>query len=234
MDSLLKHRIEADNYLVDKLEKGYIALGKNAADTLENLYLGFQRISWYTSCTMQDYKSICLRLASEDFRALQDIKYHTIDHRTAYKKILELFFEHIINKLPPSDVERLKGRLRTSTLKGIMGFTANFAGKNTTIRALIYGLASLFYINKNFLINIAPHLKTVRLMGLLEHYGLLHKRMQAAYRLEKLDPGFYQILRYYHVDGLYFLVEPGISKYLGYGRPRNAEDVFKMIEDLLS
>ncbi|GLR10830.1 hypothetical protein GCM10007905_35500 [Mixta theicola] len=62
----------------------------------------------------------------------------------------------------------------------------------------------------------------------------MHKRMQAAYRLEKPDPEFYQILRYYHVDGLYFLVEPGIKKYLGYGRPRNAEQLFKMIEDLLS
>ncbi|MDR7343812.1 hypothetical protein J2X14_002232 [Pantoea alhagi] len=226
-------RIESDRVLAGYLERGYDAFNNKSKDTINNLHAGLQRMIWYTSCTLDDYKDVCSELTHEDIRAFKNISYH-FNHRDAYIKTIEIFFDFLIKDLSPPQLKVLKSKLKTGAIKALTGLAGNYASTGATNRALVYGLASAASVSRNFSAHITPSLRSINLLSLVEHYGLLQKRLQAAHRLEKLDPAFYKVLYYYKLEGLYYYAEPKIKKYLGAGRPRSEQEVYQAIKEILS
>lgn len=233
MNRELLRRMESDRMLAGYLEKGYEAFNNKSKYTIENLYSGLQRMIWYTSCALDDYKDVCSELTHEDIRALKNISYH-FNHRDAYIKILEIFFDFLIKDLSLSQLNILKSKLKTGAIKALTGLAGSYASTGATNRALVYGLASAASVSGNFFAHITPSLRSINFLSLVEHYGLLQNRLQAAHRLEKLDPIFYKVLYYYKLEGLYYYAEPKIKKHLGAGRPRSEQEVYQAIKEILS
>ncbi|GLR07591.1 hypothetical protein [Mixta theicola] len=221
--------MESDRVLAGCLERGYEAFNNKSKYTIENLCSGLQRMIWYTSCALDDYKHVCSELTHEDIRALKNISYH-FNHSDAYLKTIELFFAFLIKGLSPLQLNILKSKLKTGAIKALIGVASSYATTGATNRALVYGLASAASTRGNFGAHIIPSLRSINLLSLVEHYGMLQKRLQAAHRLEKLDPIFYKALYHYKLEGLYYYAEPKIKKYPSAGRPRSEQEVYQAIK----
>ncbi|QHM70595.1 hypothetical protein [Mixta intestinalis] len=236
MDFNLRKMDEANKRMAEFLEKGYEAFGKNSHEVLQNLYAGFQRASWHATCalvTFEEFSEVCAEIRHEDYRAFQNIKHH-IDYLKGYRTVLELFFDLIVKNLSSSQLDILKSKIRHASFKSAQGFMGAIATTGTTNRALVYALANLFYSSPYFTLTSAPFLKrSVNLLSFVELYGILQQRIQAANRLKLLDAEFYRLLYSARAEGFYLFLEPALKRYLGYGRPRNEQEVFMMLKDFL-
>jgi hypothetical protein len=229
----INRRAQADKKLAEALDKGYALHGENGKEVLTNLYNGLVRASWYSSCLFEDYQDTCEKLRSEDKQFLKSII-------TAYSKddavyrILSLFFQYVFSSMMDSQIDNIYRRMKQDPFlrTQIHGFAVMASG-NVTKNALTSGLMSLA-VNSAKLSRLASFAAklTSGAFSVLEHYGELQRRVQAADNLKLIDQHFYNILCREHLETYWYFVEGLLRPHLT-TPPRTEDEAYKAITQIL-
>lgn len=70
----LKRQLLAERKIAQSLEKGMRASFISAEKTLDDIYYGAERISWYSSCFIDKHHDVCQQLKTEDVRMIKALK----------------------------------------------------------------------------------------------------------------------------------------------------------------
>ncbi|MGD8108091.1 hypothetical protein ACQE32_15775 [Pantoea sp. FN0302] len=100
----LKRQLLAERKIAQSLEKGMRASFISAEKTLDDIYHGAERISWYSSCFIDKHHDVCQQLKTEDVRMCKALL-------SLYKRkdvIAELFQYYIDYVLQNMEVEQAK------------------------------------------------------------------------------------------------------------------------------
>ncbi|UQY44864.1 hypothetical protein [Mixta hanseatica] len=222
----LKWQLLAERKIAQSLEKGIQQSLISAGKTLDDIYHGAERISWYSSCFIDKHHDVCRQLKSEDVRMIKALK-------ELYKRkdvILDIFIYYIDYLFQQASHYLLQESvIKTS---GLISDTVN---DKATKYVLSYTLAKILLGSSDF------HLtKRIRLnknlytgFSVFQFYGKVQKAAMAARRLKEIDYCFYKILYSKNIEMLYIYVEPVMSKIIDRvqeGSPITTEDLIKIVK----
>lgn len=201
----LKRQLLAERKIAQSLEKGIQQSFISAGKTLDDIYHGAERISWYSSCFIDKHHDVCRQLKSEDVRMCKALL-------LLYKRkdVIAEIFQHYINYLLQNmDIEQTK----VIAVK-MFGFNIEMLNAKTTNKVLAYTLAK--GISESIVISatVRSVLNTTAFNGFsfIQFYGKAQKSALAARRLKVLEPKFYKILYQANIEMLYIYVEPVFYK----------------------
>lgn len=201
----LKLKLSSDYELAKSLDKGIKGTAIGARKTIDDIYHGAERASWYTSCFFDRYSDICEQLKAEDIRMLMAIKV-LFQRKDVIFSMFEAYIKYILKKGRPTRAQNI---VRTST--GI--YTEYLVGR-TTKEAISYGIAKTLSESLKITHNARVFLDSKGYWALtaLQYYGKNQKAAMAARRLYFLDPAYYHILYRMNVEMLYIFIEPIMAK----------------------
>ncbi len=226
-------RAQADRKLAETLDKSYAMHGENGKEVLTNVYNGLVRASWYSSCLFDDYQDVCNKLRSEDKQFLKSI-IDSYSKEDAIYRILTLFFHYIFSAMLDSQIDNIYRRMKDdSFLRKYVHIFAAMASGSATKKALVFGLVGLS-INSAKLSRLASLAKGLSSgsLSILEHYGELQRRVQAADNLKLIDQHFYHILCREHLETYWYFVEGLLRPHL-MSPPRTEDEAYKAITQIL-
>lgn len=171
------------------LDKGIEGIARSSKETLNNIGNGIERMSWYTSCLLNNYQDVCQELKTEDKRAVNAII-------QVYKRrdvILDMFLLYVTYVL--KDKERTETKAR-STTRFTSELLADFTAGRLTKKALAYSIAKTLAESSfvSFTVRKQIHKRGFYLLTASEYYGRVQKAAISARRLRVIDPAYYNIL----------------------------------------
>ncbi|QHM74134.1 hypothetical protein C7M52_00055 [Mixta theicola] len=227
----MDERRRADSQLAEVLSRAYVAVGDNAKDVWKHLYLGVERITWYSSCFFDDYQGICHQLRRQDYNELQSIL-HGYQRSDVCALVFTLFIEYLLLPLSEADVRAVMQKIKNDLHIDLMQRAALIASGSVAKKTVAYSIASAV-ITRRPGINIYKTVsRRAMLLTVIEHYGILQERTKCARKLWRTDYVFHDILASNRVETFWFYVEPVLGKYLTAPRKKE-QDVYKIISELL-
>lgn len=228
----LKLKFKADKALGLVLEKGIKATATGAYNTLNDVYYGIERASWYSSCIFEKYQDICQELGHEDIRMIKAIK-QLFKHADIIAFMLELYVNYKIIQYKKEPEKST--RSMTENMTGVAGSLATGRATNkifshSIAEAVAYSVKTTAAV-KSQTGNIGMVWFTAAQM-----YGRNQKAAMAARRLRMYDPGYYNILYKADIEMLYIFIEPIISaiiKEIKSAVALSTEDILKIVREKL-
>ena len=219
----LKRRLLAERKIALSLEKGIQESVVSAGKTLDDIYSGIERISWYSSCFIDRHQDICRQLKAEDIRMIKAVMM-LYKHKDVIAEILFHYFNYLLKDDDPVRVRRLT--VNTSR------FTAEMLAGRTAKSAMAYSLAKGFSESALIIASVRKALNTIAFQGfsIMQFYGKIQKAVMAARRLKILEPQFYNILYLAELDMFYIYLEPFLSQLITEIKSLPQPDVEKILE----
>lgn len=201
----LKRKLLAERKIAASLESGIKQSFISAAETLNDVYAGMERASWYTSCLSDKYQSSCQELKAEDMRMIKAIM-AIYKHKDIISEIFSLYIDYALR-----NSTRTQGQALTIQ---VAEFTAESVAGKSAKKAMAYSLAKLIAESALIKITIRKSLNTISFHGfsIAQFYGKIQKSVMAARRLKALEPNFFKVLYQAEIEMLYIYVEPVLSK----------------------
>ena len=201
----LKLKFQSDRQLALYAQQGVIGTWKELKEIGSDIYSGIERASWYSSCLMPKYQSVCDELISEEKRMSFSIMsiYH---HRDVIAHMIYLYFECVINDAENGNKEN---RVRTMD-SGVTGVIKKHPTDKATRLAIALTLAKSLsaseLISEVVIERLARRVPSVVIVFQL--IGIDQKCVVAARLLKTRAPKYYAILYAAQLEMLYYFVEP--------------------------
>ena len=204
-NSLILNKLDADRYMANLLDKSLAGVQQQAVQQAHLIYSGVERLSWYSSCFLDNYQDVCTRLKQEDKRFLKALVV-LVKHHDTIREMLEIYINYMFENLSDQ-------RIRNITLilsKAGAGFTTATLTKFT----IAYTIATLAASSLSMQVSISSALTKWSTRGVAAAgiYGYAQVASQAAERLLYKHSRYYRDLYNRDLEMLYFLVEPIIDR----------------------
>ncbi|BEM74006.1 hypothetical protein SME36J_34290 [Serratia marcescens] len=205
----LKQRLKADRKIALALDKGIVETVNSMSASVENIYLGAERGSWYLSCFFDRYADTCNELKQEDIRmALAIAKIYK--RRDVIFDMFHLYFEYVLKDISE---ENINGAVRNTVTK-VAGVVSSVTSSQAARKGIAYTaaktLASSGLVTSAMRAKLSDRIPIY--LKVAQTYGLQQKAAFAARRLKSLDAGYYWILYANKIEMLYFFIDPILSK----------------------
>lgn len=204
-NSLILNKLEADRYMANLLDRSLDALQQQAVQQAKNIYSGAERLSWYSSCFMDNYQDVCTRLKQEDIRFARAI-FTLAKHNDVIREMIEIYVNYLFENL--SD-QRIRNIIR------ILAMSGTFVTSSTLTRLSIsYSISALVATSLGMKVSVEGALTVWagRGIALVGAYGYVQIASQAAERLLHKHGRYYRDLYGRDLEMLYFLIEPIIER----------------------
>lgn len=205
----LRMKLESDRKIADSLQKGIASTPGAFRKSLNDIYLGMERASWYSSCFFDKYQDVCEELKSEDVRMFMSV-IELYKRRDALLDIFKMYVDYVLkdkfkdsDKSSPQELARKGAGIASSKAVGT-------ATKITMSYALAKGLSESVGVSNA--VRTMVNARGVTVLTIFQIYGNSQKAALAARRLRSLDPAFYSILYKMKIEMLYIYIEPVLSK----------------------
>ncbi|MDF7661806.1 hypothetical protein PUG81_22790 [Erwiniaceae bacterium L1_54_6] len=204
----LKLKLSAEKELSLTLEKGIKGTAVGAYNTLDDVYHGIERASWYSSCFFDKYQDICKEVNREDLRMLKAIKV-LYKRRDVIAFMMELYIKHLFSKYEERPIE-----FANNSLKKITGVAAGIVTNRAINKVFSYSIAESVANATNTTLAVKNRIGSMGMIwfSAAQMYGKNQKAAMAARRLRMLEPGYYQVLYRENIEMLYVYIEPIISR----------------------
>lgn len=202
-------RIGSDKDLAVRLDHAVAGVKDGAIEYLNNLGDATTRLLYYTSCFTDNYQDVCKRLSIEDKRFADGI-YQLVTHRDIIFRMIRIYIETLLN----GKSEDRKRNILEKTIR----LTTHYSVKQISKIGLLYAVAKyICYGNKmNSAVQNAFNNKIAGkgaiALFVLNTYSLVQQAADSANRLKNNSPLFYHALYTEHLEMMYFLIEPVITK----------------------
>ncbi|AIN15436.1 hypothetical protein BZ17_631 [Yersinia pseudotuberculosis IP 32953] len=202
----LKEKLNADRVLSLSLDRGIKGTIKSAKGTIESVYSGAERASWYTSCFFEKYASECQEIKSEDKRVMKAIS-EIYKRSDVIYDMIKLYIDYVLEKNTPRE------NMRSTTYYSV-NLGAKISVTTATKKAMAYSIAKTVSesISMSNIVRTEINRKGLFLITSIDLYGKVQKSAMAARRLQIIDPGYYNSLRANNIEMLYIYIDPIISK----------------------
>lgn len=201
----LKLKFQSDRQLAIYSQQGVEGTWKALKGIGSDIYSGIERVSWYSSCLMPNYQSVCDELISEEKRMSLSIL-SIYQHRDVIAHMIYLYFEYVINDTENGNRE---DRVRTMN-SDVTGMIKNYpTGKATRLAialTLAKSLSASGLLSEVVIERLSRRVPSVVIVFQL--IGLDQKCALAARRLKTLTPEYYAILYAAQLEMLYYFIEP--------------------------
>lgn len=202
----LKEKLNADRMLSLSLDRGIKETMSSAKGTIESVYSGVERASWYTSCFFEKYASECQEIKAEDARIIKAIS-EIYKRSDVIFDMIKLYVEYVLDKHTPR--ENARSSAYHSSHVG-----ANLVVSMATKKSMAYSIAKT--VSGSFsvsnIVRAEINKKGLFLINAADLYGKVQKSAMAARKLQVIDPGYYNLLRINNIEMLYVYIDPVISK----------------------
>jgi len=213
-------RIGSDKDLALRLDRAVAGVKDGAIEYLNNLGDATTRLLYYTSCFTDNYQDVCKRLSIEDKRFVDGI-YQLVTHRDIIFRMIRLYIETLLNG--KSEDRKI------NILEKAIHITTPYSIKQISKIGLLYAVAKYICIGNKM--NSAVHNAFINKIAgkgaialfVLNTYSLVQHAADSANRLKNNRPLFYHALYMEHLEMMYFLIEPVITK-SGYFNIGSASD----------
>lgn len=206
VSSYLKVKLDAERKIADALTKGVREVPGTSRKTLDDIYHGAERASWYSSCFFDKYQDVCKELGKEDVRMFIAIQ-QLYKRKDVILDIFTAYVKHVLKDDSGEPPERKFARDGANIVSTMV--TANVT-KMVLAYTLAKGLSES--ISLSLSVRTFANDKAVWLLNGLQYYGKIQKAAMAARRLRIIDPAFYFILYHMKIEMLYLFIEPVLSK----------------------
>ncbi|HFG6255437.1 TPA: hypothetical protein ACGHOQ_001013 [Salmonella enterica subsp. diarizonae serovar 61:l,v:z35] len=204
-NSLILNKLDADRYMANLLDQSLAGVQQQAVQQAHLIYSGVERLSWYSSCFMDNYQEVCTRLKQEDKRFLKALVV-LVKHHDTIREMLEVYINYFFENLSEQRIRNI-----TLTLsKAGAGFTTATFTKFT----IAYTIATLAASSLSMQVSISSALTkwSTRGVAVAGIYGYAQLASQAAERLLHKHSRYYRDLYSRDLEMLYFLIEPIIDR----------------------
>lgn len=203
---ILRQHMQAERKMALSLDKGVKGVYAKAIDTTELLYDGFERLSWRTSCLIDEYEDVCQEIKIEDSRYALGVM-ELFNKRDILLHMLVLYVEFVLD-----DEDRTQSEVR-SNARGTSKLLAGFAAGLLTKRAIAYTIGKSLSGSPEILASIRKHTykKGTVALTAVTLYGQVQRAAMAARKLRMLEPRYYNILYNNKIEMLYIYVDPVIT-----------------------
>lgn len=133
----LKFKLESDKKVADSLQKGIASVPGAVRKSLNDIYLGMERASWYSSCFFDKYQDVCKELKSEDVRMFMSV-IELYNRRDALFDIFKIYVDYVLKNKPNNSD---KSSLQELARKGA-GIASSKAVGTATKITISYALAT--------------------------------------------------------------------------------------------
>ncbi|WP_053115617.1 hypothetical protein [Winslowiella iniecta] len=200
------NRLELDKALAVVLDKGVNEVQRETLKQGKNVYKGFQRLSWYTSCFTNNYKDVCANLKHDDLRFAKAVV-QVVKRYDVIFDIVELYVKKLIGHITSGEEEDIEREIFHAGGKSASIFVSNRGLAYSVSMAICSSLSMTIALDSTF---TKYSTVTVALAGA---YGHVQDATAAARRLKDRYPIFYQALYHEDLEMLYFLVEDILGRY---------------------
>lgn len=201
----LKRKLLAERKIAASLEKGIKHSFIAAEETMDDVYSGLERASWYLSCLSDKYRGVCQELKAEDVRMIKALL-ALYKNKDIIEEIFIRYIDYILKHADPSQAKNL--------VINISGFTAEALAGKATREVLAYSLVRSILTSSKFTASLKHVSNKILFNGFtaVQFYGKVQKAARASRRLKKIDPDFHQILYLLDIEMLYIYVEPVLAE----------------------
>lgn len=105
-NSLILNKIDADRYMANLLDRSLDAVQQQAVQQAKNIYSGVERLSWYSSCFMDNYQDVCTRLKQEDIRFAKAI-FTLAKHIDVIREMIEIYVNYMFENLSDQRIRNI-------------------------------------------------------------------------------------------------------------------------------
>ncbi|MFT0683632.1 hypothetical protein [Enterobacter hormaechei] len=204
-NSLILNKLDADRYMANLLDRSLEAVHQQTLQQAKTIYSGVERLSWYSSCFMDNYQDVCTRLKQEDIRFAKAI-FTLAKHNDVIREMIEIYVNYMFENLSDQ-------RIRNITR--ILAMSGTFVTSSTLTRlSIAYSVSALVASSLGMKVSVEGALTTwaTRGIALAGAYGYVQIASQAAERLLHKHGRYYRDLYGRDLEMLYFLIEPIIER----------------------
>lgn len=204
-NSLILNKLDADRYMASLLEKSLDAVHQQTVQQAKIIYSGMERLSWYSSCLMDNYQDVCTRLKQEDIKFAKAI-FTLAKHNDVVREMIEIYVNYMFENLSDQ-------RIRNITR--ILAMSGTFVTSSSLTRlSFAYSVSALVASSLGMRISVEGALTTwaTRGVALAGAYGYVQIASQAVERLLHKHGRYYRDLYDRDLEMLYFLIEPIIER----------------------
>ncbi|WP_313683719.1 hypothetical protein [Pantoea sp.] len=226
----LRLKFSAEKELSLTLEKGIKGTAIGAYNTLDDVYHGIERASWYSSCFFDNYQDVCKEIGHEDLRMLKAIK-ELYRRRDIIAFMIDLYIKYLFSKYEERPTEAANHGLKKTA-----GVVAGIVAARATNKAFSYAIAEAIANATNTTLAVKNRVGSMGMIwfSAAQMYGKNQKSAMAARRLRMSDPGYYRLLYRANLEMLYVYIEPIISDIINdikrISKP-TAEDIAKVLKE---
>ncbi|WMY76417.1 hypothetical protein RHD99_11035 [Buttiauxella selenatireducens] len=205
----LRMKFQSDRHLAEVAQRGFITVVESMPGVLVDIYSGFERASWYSSCLFPKYNEVCRELSDEEVRSFNAIQ-SIFEYNDVIAHMIFLYLKSVSDDIK-------EGSENGSALK----LTRNMAGLAAHMnisggtRYAFAASASVALSRTGFMSKIAAERALPRMswsIFAIQFFGIQQHCALAARHLKTISPEYYQILYDAKLEMLYYFVEPILNE----------------------
>ncbi|CAI1627682.1 hypothetical protein [Serratia plymuthica] len=222
ISSIIKSRTTSEKNAAIALEKAVKGVGRSSQETLQDVKLGVERASWYSSCLFDKYDNVCSELKNEDSRFIKSV-FEIYKRKDVIADIMQMYVSEELKKTSNSKIQSLDIKLA----KVIAGYSGGRLTKTAMANSLSILIVNSFGFKNEVLFQLNKY--SLAIVTATYFYGKVQMAAQWAKKLRSLSPELYYMLYQNNMEMLYFLVGEKIEKTLINSMDLRGEDRFVSI-----
>jgi len=201
----LKMKFQSDRQLAIYGQQGVAGTWKALKGIGSDIYSGMERMSWYSSCLIPGYHSVCDELISEEKRMYLSIL-SIYRYRDVIAHMVYLYLESTLSDAKYGNEENRVRNMDSKVTGLIKNIPASKAARLAVALALAKSLSASGRLSEVVIERLARRVPAAVMA--LQLIGTDQKCVLAASHLRTLDPKYYAILYAAQLEMLYYFVEP--------------------------
>lgn len=205
----LRMKFQSDLHLAEVVQRGFVTVVESMPGVVSDIYSGFERISWYSSCLIPQYNEVCRELKDEEIRTFYSIqslyKYHD-----AIAHMIFLYLKSVNDDIKEGSEEGSARKL----VRNMTGLAAQMKITGGTryafATAASVALSQSGFMSKTVVERLATKMPTA--IFAVQMFGIQQNCALAARHLKIISPEYYQILYEAKFEMLYYFIEPMLTE----------------------
>nr|AWH59637.1 hypothetical protein [Edwardsiella tarda] len=222
ISSIVKLRTTSERDAAVALEKAVKGVGSSSLETLQDVKLGVERASWYSSCFFDKYEDVCSELKTEDTRFIKSV-FEIYKRRDIIADMMQMYVNEELKHIDNSKIQSLDIKLAEI----LAGYASGRLTKTAIANSLSILIVNSFGFRSDVLLQLNRY--SLAIVTAASFYGKVQIAAQKADRLKSLSHNLYYILYQNNMEMLYFLVSDKIDKALINSAGLRGEDRFVSI-----
>ncbi|WMY76179.1 hypothetical protein RHD99_09720 [Buttiauxella selenatireducens] len=205
----LRMKFQSDRHLAEVVQRGFVTVVESMPGVVTDIYSGFERVSWYSSCLIPKYNEVCRELKDEEIRTFFSIQ-SIFEYHDVIAHMIFLYLKSVSDDIREGS-ENGSARKLIRNMTGLVAHMKIAGGTRYAFAtAASVAMSRSGFMSKIVVERLSAKMPTV--IFAIQIFGIQQNCALAARHLKTISPGYYEILYDEKLEMLYYFVEPILNE----------------------